>query len=183
MKKIFVSILIFVFIIIFSTPVFSLENESNENITLIPVPTIEYNLPYPGLLPDHPLYFMKKARDRILIFFTRDKLKRANIYLLLSDKNLAMGEALWEKKEYNKSLQTLENGEDYFEDLSVSLLKNQSVNSLPPGFTDKLKLSSEKHEEVINRIKTTTKNEEELKMLNRTLSINHQAIQQISTLK
>ena len=33
---------------------------------------VDYNLPYPGILPDHPLYPLQKIRDWLLVTFTRD---------------------------------------------------------------------------------------------------------------
>ena len=61
-----------------------------------------YTMPYPGILPDHPLYFVKIVRVRINEFMTRDQLKKAEIYLLYSDKRVAMAMALTKKGKNNK---------------------------------------------------------------------------------
>lgn len=50
---------------------------------------LDYTLPYPGILPDHPLYVFKKIRDSVMWFLMRDPIKRIEFSLLQSDKHLA----------------------------------------------------------------------------------------------
>lgn len=50
--------------------------------------TVEYALPYPGVLPDNPLYVLKRFRDAILEFIIADPVKKTEFYLLQSDKHL-----------------------------------------------------------------------------------------------
>ena len=38
---------------------------------------IEYYLPYPGVLPDSPLYKLKMVRDRVKLWITRDATRNA----------------------------------------------------------------------------------------------------------
>ena len=57
-----------------------------------------YELPFPGLLPDHPLYLLKAGRDRALIFVTRDYDSKARLQLELSDKRVRAGELLVDEK-------------------------------------------------------------------------------------
>src|SRR5258708_38682343 len=49
---------------------------------------IDYQLPYPGLLPDSPLYFLKMLRDNLTSFFLSKPLDKANFELLQSYKNI-----------------------------------------------------------------------------------------------
>ena len=63
---------------------------ASETLVKAPQEKVIYNLPYPGLLPDSPLYITKIARDRITDFLTRDNLKKAELYLLYSDKRASM---------------------------------------------------------------------------------------------
>lgn len=134
-------------------------------------PSVEYVLPYAGILPDHPLFFFKQIRDRILILFTRDPLKKSQLYLVLADKSLVMGGLLWEKGNNNLANVTFANGEKYLLQSVMVLfdITNKDQN-IPPGVADKLELAAKKHEEVISN-------------LDQDLSITHQAIQKISTLK
>lgn len=53
-----------------------------------PTPSVEYVLPYPGILPDNPLYVLKKFRDAILELIIADPVKKSEFYLLQSDKHL-----------------------------------------------------------------------------------------------
>lgn len=110
---------------------------------------VVYNLPYPGLLPDHPLYFLKIVRDRITEFATRDNLKKAEFYLLTSDKRIAMALALAKKGRDKLAVETFVKGEKYFFNIPKLVIesKKQGV-SAPSGFVDTLKLSNAKHHEV-----------------------------------
>jgi hypothetical protein len=86
-------------ILLFSTlPVFYILNTASaqESMTLQNQKVV-YDMPYPGLLPDSPLYFIKIVRDRATEFFTRDNIKKANLYLNYSDKRAVMSLKLAEK--------------------------------------------------------------------------------------
>lgn len=75
----------------------------------------EYKLPYPGILPNHPLYFLKPIRDNILIFFTRNSLSRAELYLFLSDKRLATTKFLLDQGKGNLVEVSLLKSEEFFD--------------------------------------------------------------------
>jgi len=77
----------------------------------------EYILPYPGLLPDSPLYIAKVIRDRIIEFLIADSLKKSEFYLLESDKRLQAGIMLLKKRADKSELaySTISKSENYFE--------------------------------------------------------------------
>ncbi len=111
---------------------------------------VVYDLPYPGLLPDNPLYFLKATRDKILDFVTRDNLKKAQLYLTFSDKRVAMSPLLFKKGKDNLAVSTISKAEKYA--LKISPLLKQAKEqggAVSPDFISKLKLSNEKHKEVI----------------------------------
>lgn len=126
-----------------------------------PKPAIGYELAYPGLLPDSPLYFLKVARDRIASLLTSDPLKKAELDLLTSDKRLNSAVYLFKKgaSKYALAEQTISKGENYFEDAikQVELAKIQglSVSNILPN----LFLASQKHEEVIQSLINQTSGE------------------------
>lgn len=151
--------------------------------SVTPTPPIEYGLPYPGILPDHPLYVLKAARDKILLFFTRDEVKRVNLNLLFADKRLVMGQLLWEKGNADLSLTTLTKAEKYLLSVSVGLNLLKKHNNLPPGLADKTELATKKHEEIILKMVANVDDEMKKQNLNQALGINHQAMQQILSLK
>ncbi len=112
-----------------------------------------YTLPYPGILPDHPLYFIKIIRDRINEFMTRDQLKKAEIYLLYSDKRATMAMALAKKGKNKLAIETFSKAEKYF--LKVpQLLKSakEQGSSAPSSFVETVKLANAKHKELIDEL-------------------------------
>lgn len=110
-----------------------------------------YNLPYPGLLPDNPLYIIKAIRDNLLLLLTRDHLKKAELYLLLSDKKMAMAVMLAKKGKEKQAIDAAENAEKYFSKIPEVLksAKKQGV-SASSEFIVTLKLSNAKHREILD---------------------------------
>lgn len=126
-------------------------NSTAQSLIIPKKEKVVYQLPYPGILPDHPLYFVKLARDRLLIFFTRDPIKKAENYLLLSDKRVAMSEELVKKNKYQLAVSTFSKGEKYFLK-AVSVLKEAKKQGVSPTpeFKERLKSANKKHQQVIN---------------------------------
>ena len=141
--------LILLFLIILMTPFFYVHNYSQQIVTT-PENKVVYQLPYPGILPDHPLYFLKVTRDRVQAFLTRDNLKKAQLYLLYSDKRLAMAEALEKKGKVSLALSTLSKGEKYFLKIPP-LLRQAAEQGTSPSteLVDRIKTSNQKHKEDI----------------------------------
>lgn len=114
---------------------------------------VVYDLPYAGILPDHPLFFLKKMRDNILDFATRDQLKKARLYLLFSDKRIRMAIELSEKGKWQLSTTTLAEGERYFLKIPGLLIASKKQGASADGdFILRLKLANEKHREVIESL-------------------------------
>ena len=108
-----------------------------------------YNLPYPGLLPDHPLYFFKIVRDRISEFTTRDYLKQAELYLLLSDKRLAMSTSLAAVGKSKLAFTTLAKSEKYFLKIPLIVITSKKQGAgATDDFINRLKMSNVKHREM-----------------------------------
>lgn len=151
MKKI-VSIIFFFIILGFSLPVFYLFSNS-QPLTLPKNEEVVYVLPYPGLLPDNPLYPLKEARDSIFEFFTRDHLKKAELLLLYSDKRVRAAELLVEKGKSALAAETLLNAEKYSLKIPPLLTQAKKQGSTAPGtFLLKLKQSNTKHSQVIKKL-------------------------------
>lgn len=140
---IFVSLIGFFLLI---PPVFYFLN--SQTITVNPNKVV-YNLPYPGLLPDSPLFFIKEIRDKILEWSTRDNLKKAELYLLLSDKKVAMAQSLAQKGKDKQALTIFYEAEQKFRKIPrlIETSKKQGVNSTA-DFIQRVKLSNAKHQEV-----------------------------------
>lgn len=172
--------IIFILLLIIITGSFYFHQKAYAQVSPTPV---DYKLPFPGILPDHPLYPLKRLRDKILISMTSKPVKKVEIYLLFSDKNLVMGQLLWERAKYDLGLKTFEESEQLLLKSAVSLVKLKQGNNLPPGLADKIELSGKKHGEIILSLQGSPQNQEYSQSLQDVLAINHQAIQQIDLIK
>ena len=144
---------------------------------------VDYSLPYPGLIPDHPLYPLKRLRDWLLIVFTRDPVKKIELHILLADKKLVMGELLYDKRKTKLSVETFYEGE-IEQSNAVAVLSVYKTSDNPPvGLTDKLELSVKKHKEVMLGISAGVTDIELQKKLQQALSMNNRAYSQIQSLK
>jgi hypothetical protein len=86
-----------------------------------PAPQVNYELPYPGLLPDSPLYFLRIIRDKTIDFLISDPLRKAEFDLLQADKRLNAGIYLFNSAKQNDKkmklgLSTVSKAENYFEE-------------------------------------------------------------------
>ncbi len=114
-------------------------------------PSIDYPLPYPGLLPDNPLYPLKAARDRIISFLISNPVKKADFDLLQADKRLSMGESLIDKSGKNAPLAvtTISKGQNYFVEAvqEVTLYKRQGRPIGP--LWERMATAVQKHQQVV----------------------------------
>ena len=138
--------------------------------TKTPTPTtvkgVEYTLPYPGVLPDHPVYWLKAIRDRVLDFLIVDPLRKAEFYLLQADKRLGMGVSLVEKGNSKLAEETISKGEKYLWQAVTNLVAVKAGGKeVPKYIIDRLIGSVAKHEEVLTELmaKTTGPQHEGLK--------------------
>ncbi|MFQ5451980.1 MAG: DUF5667 domain-containing protein [Candidatus Paceibacterota bacterium] len=116
---------------------------------------VQYELPYPGILPDNPLYFLKSMRDRLWIFFTRDNNKKAELLLHISDKKTRMAILLSQKGKWDLATDTTQEAEEQFLELVESLERARNQGASSPGeFILEVKLSNEKHAEVTEDLLT-----------------------------
>lgn len=150
---------------------------------LTPAPVVDYQLPYPGLLPGHPLYPLKTLRDKILLFFTSDPVKKIHVTLLISDKKLVMGQLLLEKGDVDLSIKTIDAAEKTLLATVLKLRDYKKQANPPPGLADKIELAGKKHEEVILKLIFLAVGEEDKNRLRQALGITHQALQQIAQAK
>ena len=126
---------------------------ASDTLVKTPQEKVIYNLPYPGLLPDSPLYITKIVRDKITDFLTRDNLKKAELYLLYSDKRTSMSLVLASKGKSQLAIDTFVKGEKYFLKIPELLrsAKKQGAQA-PSSFVETLKLSNAKHKELIEEL-------------------------------
>jgi len=112
--------------------------------------SIEYTLPYPGILPDHPLYKMKLLRDFIVERIIVEPVRKSEFYLLQADKRLEMGILLIEQEKYTLSETTISKAEKYLEKAVSGLAAYKSVgNTIPPYVVERMSTAAAKHKEII----------------------------------
>jgi hypothetical protein len=152
MKNIIRYLLIVVFLVLLLPVTYFVMETSGATIDT-PQNKVIYTMPYPGILPDHPLYFIKIIRDRINEFMTRDQLKKAEIYLLYSDKRAAMAMALAQKGKNKLAIETFSKGEKYFLNIPTLLMSaKKQGSSAPSSFVETAKLANAKHKELIDEL-------------------------------
>ncbi len=138
--------------LVFAALVFSAFAQEAPLGALSPTPTIEYQLPYPGLLPDSPLYFLKTFRDRLMSYLIADPQKKAEFDLLQADKRLTAGVALAHKNSYPLATSTISKGENYFFDAVVNAQAAKKQGIAISSLRQKLLLASLKHQEVLTML-------------------------------
>ncbi len=170
MKKHIVRVILFLIIFLsvpFLTSVFhetvsAAITKSVTTVRVSPTPTptpakVEYFLPYPGMLPDNPLYFLKNLRDKIIEFLISDPISKASFYILQADKKLNMGislSSMGKSAETQKILaESLTARTQAVAELESAV---QSGKQVPSFILEKLVLSLEKHKEVLTGMKLGT---------------------------
>ncbi len=113
----------------------------------------EYLLPYPGILPDHPLYFLKALRDRILEALIVDPLRKSEFYLLQADKRLNMAIFFGNRGADSQVAQSVTIAEQFMEWTVQRLVAFKNAGSqVPASLVDRLEKSMAKHSEVLENM-------------------------------
>ena len=147
-------LLVFFFFCVIKTSVFA------NDATITPAQTMEknssqsaivqYNLAFPGILPDNPLYKLKVLRDKLTLGLINDPLKKIEFYLLSTDKGILATAILVDKKNISLAKETALKAENNY-----TLLTHELYN-LPkkPGndFFKKLQTASLKHQQVLSSL-------------------------------
>lgn len=109
----------------------------------------DYPLPYPGILPDHPLYFLKMIRDRVQLWLTRDSLARAELQLHYGDKRIAAALELAEQGKAGLAVSTASKAEGYLELAIKEAERAGEAGKDTSGFWEKVARASRKHNKVL----------------------------------
>lgn len=121
---------------------------------------IKYDLAYPGILPNNPLYKLKVIRDRITAALITDPYKKVDFYLLQTDKGILATAMLIDKNKIDLALQTALKAEHNYTLLTQQLYKFRQKPNV--DFFKKLKTAALKHQEVLNSlVKRVPENEKQ----------------------
>ena len=115
-----------------------------------PAAPVEYYLSYPGILPDHPLYKLKVARERIIAYFISDPQEKVNFYLKQADKGILATAMLVDKHNSKLAQTTALKAEHNMTLLSLELSNFEELPDQP--LLDKLTTASLKHQEVLTSL-------------------------------
>lgn len=130
------------------------DHDEEHDATAAAKKTVEYAMPYPGLLPDSPFYGLKMLRDRVVEMLISDPLKDAEFELLQSDKRVGAGIYLINKdtKKANLALATISKGEAYFRK-ALTDAKSAKTQGYPiKTLVAKMHISSRKQQELLTDI-------------------------------
>lgn len=142
-----------------------------------------YELPYPGITPENPLYIFKQIRDRVQEFLIRDSLPKAEFLLTSSDKRAHIALILTEKGKTRQAVEVLVDAEQ--KALSIPPLlrasKKQGV-AASEGFIYTLKLSNAKHKEIIEELVKLIPQGQDADVLNAILELNQRVATELTHL-
>jgi hypothetical protein len=123
---------------------------------------VQYYLPYTGILPDNPLYFLKALRDNALNILITDPLQKADYDLLMADKRLGAASALLDKGKVDLAITTLSKSGNYFY-LAIQQTANAKKQGENTGeILSKLLTASLKHQQVIFKMEEKTRGDARL---------------------
>jgi hypothetical protein len=136
--------------------------EAVEQIQTMPqVAKVEYVLPYPGVLLDNPLYFLKQWRDRIMEWLIADPIRKTEFYVLQSDKNLNAGIMLQAQGKLALMMKVVSTASSDMEKAvtSATTAKGQG-KEVPPYVIEHLTNALAKHVEVLSSMVSQLSGEE-----------------------
>lgn len=142
---------------------------------------VEYSLPYPGILPDSPIWPVKAFRERLDLYFTFDPLEKAQKTLFLADKRISAAKKLFEKGDISRSVATAAKAEKYLE---AALIKSRDADVRgkdASGFFETLFKASLTHRQVLEEMMVKAPDEGK-PMLNKTLDYPKAVYEQVNHL-
>jgi len=117
----------------------------------LPVPVHgDYQLPYPGILPNDPFYMMKMIRDRIRLLTTINPESKTRLLFSYANQRIAAAKALGEEGNIDEALTVASKAEAY---LFQSIMRSQTIPIFKQTqWFEELKQATLKHEEVIEEL-------------------------------
>ncbi len=133
-------------------------SQESQTVTATATPKISYNLPYPGMLPDSPLYKLKVLRDKVILFLISDPKKKIDFYLLQADKGILASAMLVEKGNIQLAQKTALKAEHNMTLIpeQIRLFQAKPQNEM----FEKLIRASKKHQEILAMISEKVKGDE-----------------------
>lgn len=160
MKRLSQFFIISILFLVFISKVSAQESTMSSSLTASPASqTSSYLLPYPGILPNSPFYFLKTTRDRVISFLISDPVKKADFDILQADKRLNAAISLFKLGNQSLAETTIAKGENYFDDAFSRVAEAKKQGMDVNDVVNKLSFSLNKHGEVLRTLqkKSSTK--------------------------
>lgn len=154
--------IVFILFLLFFPQQFAFAQTASPTPPLTPhqqaIQKVNYSLPYPGLLPNNPLYILKAIRDRVISFLIADPKRKAEFDLLQADKRLSAGMYLLQagQNQGGLAVETISKGENYF---FMAISETKTAQKQGENITDivsRLENASLKHQQVFDDLENQT---------------------------
>lgn len=149
-------------VITVTTPIKVETAEAMISVTPIPLPAVQYYLPYPGVLPDSPLYRLKAVRDFVNLRLTVGEVSKAEKELLFADKRIGAAKALLEGGKTQLAGVTAIKAEKYLISAGDRMIKASSGGEDVKSMLNTIYKSSFKHKEIMSMVVGATNGDERL---------------------
>ena len=120
---------------------------------------VEYYLPYPGVLPDSPLYRLKAVRDRVWLWVTPGDEKKAHMELLFADKRINAAMFLVDGGKEALGVTTATKAEKYLEAAVNRAIKLFGEGKDVKSLLGTLQSATAKHIELLEGLQATATGE------------------------
>ena len=151
-KKVIIVIVVFFWLLCF----FYLKKEFSNKIPVAnknSVSVNEYQLMWPGILPDNKLYKVKLIRDKVMSYFIFSPTKKIEYKLLLADKTIYASKLLLDKGDIYDGQITAAKGENYMSQLVYDYIAvSKSNERIPSDLTHRIQLASLKHQQLLDEM-------------------------------
>lgn len=148
-KKISIFLYFFLFFLIFpgTTLLANSENNISSNSA-----NVNYYMPWPGILPDNPLFFIKTIRDKIVeTLISNDHIKKIEFDLIEADKTIYESKLMGDKGKFYLAKKSALKGENYFTKLVTDYKWAYWYKvSIPKSLDNKINNASIKHRQVFS---------------------------------
>jgi len=126
--------------------------DSTSSQSAVVVARVNYELPYPGMLPDNPFYFLKAIRDKMVKMLINDDMVMARFSLNNAEKRIFAGQLLLEQKKDEHAIDSVSKGVNYYDETLAALekvLRDEPKHIDIEPFLQKTKTSLSKSQEVV----------------------------------
>lgn len=113
---------------------------------------VPYYLPHHGILPSHPLWPIKAARDKAWLAITIDDTKKTNLLLLFADKRIGMAEELFKNRNPEEGVPAAFKAEQYLEEAFNMQVEVAKTGKDTTDLLTRLALAALKHKEILESV-------------------------------